>query len=161
MRWAMARGIALLVVAYGLTWSVLLTTWVTVGDRSLTGTDMSQTLTLLPAIAILIALIALYRKAPRILVVVSGVTIAFAGYLGLTTDYISLPAALELQESLTGIAGNSGLGEVTIFPSAFSVMALACCVVALVVSRLGFSRRPSVDEAGSSDDARGIWDEQS
>lgn len=161
MRCAMARGIASLVLGYSLTWSILLTSWTVIGDKSLTGVELSQTLTLLPAIAILIALIALYRKFPRLLTVLSGLVMALAGVLAITTNFLRLPAALALQESLTGIAGDSSLGTATVFPTVYAILALVSFVAAIFVSRLHFSKRPSIDDDKGLDDLRGVWDQQS
>ena len=161
MRCAMAKGIAGLVLAYGLTWLLLVTDWVLVGEASLTGAELNQTLTLLPAISMLTALIALYRKFPRFLLIASGLIMGVAGYLGFTLDFEEVPASLALQESMTGIAGGSALAEVTVFPTVFSIAAIACSLLAIAVSTMRFSTRPRVDEVSSADDVRGIWDEQS
>ncbi len=160
MRCTMARGIALLVVAYGVTWLLLLTNWVVVGETTLSGAELSQSLTVLPAISMLTALIALYRKFPRFLLIASGMVMGTVGYLGLTMDYAALPASLALQESITGIAGDSALAELTAFPTVFSISAFACALLAFVVSTMKFSSRPTVDEVPSADDVRGIWDQQ-
>ncbi len=160
MRCKMAKGIALLSLVYGLCWSLLLFPWVIVTDQSLTGADLNQTLVLLPAIAILTALIALYRKFPRALVMLSGLMMIMASALAVITDHSAAPQSLLLQENITGIAGENSLGQMTAWPTVFAVCALASALVSVLVARQKYSERAKVDEAAEPSDARGIWDQQ-
>lgn len=75
------------------------------------------------------------------------------------SDFSLAPASIELQESVTGLAGESNLGEQTFWPMVF---AIACGISALVsawVATLPVSTRAKVDET-TVNDARLIWDEQ-
>lgn len=155
----MGRGISALVLAYGFCWSFLLLPWVLVKEQSLTGAELNQILVSLPAVAILMALIALYRKIPRALVLSSGAAMLIATSVAALSDFSLAPASLELQESVTGLAGESTLGEQTLWPMVF---AIACGISALLsvwVATLPVSARAKVDEPGAND-ARAIWDEQ-
>ena len=160
MRCEMARGIALLSLVYGICWSLLLFPWVLVRDQSLTGADLNQTLVLLPAIAVLTALIALYRKFPRALVLLSGLMMIIASVLAVIIDHSAAPQSLLLQESITGIAGENSLGQITAWPTVFAVFALASTLLSVLVARQKYSARAKVDEVAEASDARGIWDEQ-
>ena len=155
----MARGIALLVLILGLTWAILLFPWVTITEKTLTGSDISQVLVSLPAIAILMALIALYRKFPRSLMLACAAVMISAAYLAFATDFTVSPASLQLQESVTGLAGESSLGEQTFWPSVFGSFSAISAVMSLWVSFLPVSTKSRVDEP-RSDDSRSIWDEQ-
>lgn len=155
----MARGIALLVLILGMTWAILLLPWVTITEKTLTGSDISQVLVSLPAIAILMALIALYRKFPRSLMLACAAVMISAAYLAFATDFTVSPASLQLQESVTGLAGESSLGEQTFWPSVFGSFSAISAVMSLWVSFLPVSTKSRVDEP-RSDDSRSIWDEQ-
>ena len=155
----MARGIALLVLILGMTWAILLFPWVTITEKTLTGSDISQVLVSLPAIAILMALIALYRKFPRSLMLACAAVMISAAYLAFATDFTVSPASLQLQESVTGLAGESSLGEQTFWPSVFGSFSAISAVMSLWVSFLPVSTKSRVDEP-RSDDSRSIWDEQ-
>jgi hypothetical protein len=156
----MAKGIALLSLVYGVCWSFLLFPWVLVRDQSLTGADLNQTLVLLPAISILTALIALYRKFPRALVLISGLMMITASTLAAITDHSTAPQSLLRQESITGIAGENSLGQMTAWPMVFAVFALASALISVLVARQKYSAGARVDEVAEPSDARGIWDEQ-
>lgn len=155
----MARGIALLVLLLGVTWSMLLLPWVSIEEKTLTGSDISQVLVSLPAIAILMALIALYRKFPRSLVLACAAVMISASYLAFATDFTLSPASLQMQESVTGLAGESSLGEQTLWPSVFGSLSAISALMSLWVSFLPVSSKSRVDEP-RSDDSRSIWDEQ-
>ncbi len=155
----MARGIALLVIVLGITWSILLLPWVTIEEKALTGADISQVLVSLPAIAILMALIALYRKFPRALMLACALVMIAASYLAFATDFTISPASLQLQESVTGLAGESNLGEQTYWPIVFGSFSAISALLSLWVSFLPVSSKSRVDEP-RSDDSRSIWDEQ-
>lgn len=155
----MARGIALLVLLLGITWSMLLLPWVSIEEKTLTGSDISQVLVSLPAIAILMALIALYRKFPRSLMLACAAVMISASYLAFATDFTLSPASLQIQESVTGLAGESSLGEQTFWPSVFGSLSAISALMSLWVSFLPVSSKSRVDEP-RSDDSRSIWDEQ-
>lgn len=155
----MGRGIAVLVLFYGLTWSLLLLPWLLVGERTLTGAELSQVLVSLPAVAILMALIALYRIFPRALIVASVASMLLAALIAVFTDFSLAPASLELQESITGVAGESSLGAQTLWPYIFATTSGVSILLGIWVASLPVSTRVRVDEPGAND-VRSIWDEQ-
>ena len=155
----MGRGIAVLVLFYGLTWSFLLLPWLMVGERALTGAELSQVLVSLPAVAILMALIALYRKFPRALILASVGSMLLAALIAVLSDFSFAPASLELQESVTGIAGETSLGTPTFWPYVFTATSVVSILLGIWVASLPVSTRVRVDEPGAND-VRSIWDEQ-
>lgn len=155
----MRRGILLLALSFAVTWSVLLFPWIEVQGQALTGAVLSQLLVTLPGVAILILLIALYGKLTRFLILTAGVTMLGAAAFALFDDFVRAPASLLLQESLTGIAGESSLGVETLWPIVFSIMAIGSAFASVIVARLPFEQRSGVDEP-SDNDARALWDDQ-
>jgi hypothetical protein len=155
----LGRGIAVLVLFYGLTWSFLLLPWLMVGERALTGAELSQVLVSLPAVAILMALIALYRKFPRALILASVASMLLAALIAVLSDFSFAPASLELQESVTGIAGETSLGTPTFWPYVFTATSVVSILLGIWVASLPVSTRVRVDEPGAND-VRSIWDEQ-
>jgi phosphoglycerol transferase MdoB-like AlkP superfamily enzyme len=155
----MRKGILVLALSFAVTWSVLLFPWIEVQGQGLTGADLNQLLVTLPGIAILISLIALYGKLTRFLVLIAGVTMLVAAAFALVNDFIQAPASLLLQESLTGIAGESSLGIETLWPIVFSIMAIGSALASLIVARLPFEQSSAVDEPRDND-ARTLWDDQ-
>ena len=155
----MGRGIAVLVLFYGLTWSFLLLPWLMVGERALTGAELSQVLVSLPAVAILMALIALYRKFPRALILASVASMLLAALIAVLSDFSFAPASLELQESVTGIAGETSLGTPTFWPYVFTATSVVSILLGIWVASLPVSTSVKVDEPGAND-LRSIWDEQ-
>lgn len=155
----MAKGIAVLILAFGITWSTLLLPWVDIDSQTLTGAELSQVLVSLPGVAILMALIALYRKFPRVLILASGSVMLFSTFLAVSTNFSFAPASLQLQESITGLAGESTLGSQTFWPLIFAVLSGLSGLLSLWVATLPVSSKVRVDEPGVND-ARSIWDEQ-
>jgi chromate transport protein ChrA len=155
----MPKGIAVLLLTFSLTSSILLLPWLTIQQKSLTGAELSQILISLPAVAILLALIALYRRFSRVLVVSSGLSMLAAGILALCTNFNLSPASLQVQESVTGLAGESSLGAETTWPGVFAGLAMLSTLFSIWVATLPVSKKARVDEPGV-DDARSIWDGQ-
>jgi hypothetical protein len=105
------------------------------------------------------ALISLYRRAPRLLVLLSGATMLIAALVAFFTDFTLAPASLQLQETVTGVVGDSNLGEATLWPYVFAALASFSAALSLWVASLRVSVKARVDEPAAND-ARSIWDEQ-
>jgi len=155
----LGKGIAGLALLYAVAWSFLLLPWVLVGENNLTGAEVSQVLVSLPAVAVLMILIALYRRFPKLLVLLSGATMLIAAAIAFSTDFTLAPTSLQLQEALTGVVGDSNLGEATLWPYVFAALAGVSALLSLWVATLPVSTKARVDETGAND-TRSIWDEQ-
>jgi hypothetical protein len=105
------------------------------------------------------ALIALYRIFPRALIVASVASMLLAALIAVFTDFSLAPASLELQESITGVAGESSLGAQTLWPYIFATTSGVSILLGIWVASLPVSTRVRVDEPGAND-VRSIWDEQ-
>ena len=115
-------GVVLLVA---ISWISLLFPWVQVQDRTLTGAELSDVLTLLPALVILILLISLYGRLVRSLRVFAAFILALSSLLSFTTDFSQSAASIALQESITGLAGESSLAVSLPTPLLFGALPLS------------------------------------
>ena len=149
-------GVTLLVA---LSWPLLLFPWVQVQDRTLTGAELSDLITLLPALAILILLISLYGRLARTLRVLAALVLGLSGILSLTTDFSRSAASIAVQESITGLAGESSLASSLLTPLVFGAAQILLSLMCLVLLRSKSSGLTpnKFDEP----DARSLWESQS
>jgi glucan phosphoethanolaminetransferase (alkaline phosphatase superfamily) len=155
----LARGTFIVLLLIAASWSLLLLPWVAVGDQNLTGAELSDLLALLPALAILFLLIALYGRMTRALRVTAAVVLWVGAYLAFSTDFSTVAASIALQESITGIAGESSIGQTLATPTAFGIiqLVLGFLSLALLKTKLGkINRSENYDS-----DTRGLWESQS
>lgn len=139
----------------------MLLPWVRVAGESLIGADLNQTMALLPAVSALSLLIALYRKLPKLLFVVSSLALMSSSLLALVGGLGASPAVIEARERISGIAGG-GEVEAVLSPTAtvFGVVGLALAVFSMAL--LFQKEQPSTSTTEESEtDNRDLWDEQS
>lgn len=149
-------GLAFLVAV---SWMLLLFPWVQIQDRTLTGAELSDVITLLPALAILTLLISLYGRLARSLRVFAALVLGLSGFLSFTTDFTKSAASISLQESITGLAGESSLATslpTPLFFGAVQIVAAFMCLV-LLRSKTSGNTPKKLDEP----DARSLWEGQS
>lgn len=141
------------------TWSLLLLPWVVVGELTLTGTELSDVLAVLPAIAILILLISLYGRLSRTLRIMAAVVLGVSAYLALSTDFAYTAASIALQESITGVAGEDSLGQSLETSLIFGASQLMAALLSLALLRASSSAKKRSENMEL--DARGLWESQS
>ncbi len=127
-RWVL--GVVLLVA---LGWILLLLPWVQIQDQTLTGVELSDVITLLPVLAILILLISLYGRLSKSLRVFAAFVLGLSSLLSFTTDFSKSAASIALQESITGLAGESSLVASLPTPLLFGAVQLAICLMCLML----------------------------
>lgn len=157
----MTRAVITLILLIGGWWSLLLLPWVSVEDESLIGADLNQTMALLPAVSALSLLIALYRRLPRLLYVISSLSLLSSSLLALAGGLADSPAVIEARERISGIAGGGAIvADLSATATVFGVVGLA---LALFSMGLIFQRqKPGTKLAEESEaDSRELWDEQS
>ena len=157
----MRRGVLLSALLIGLWWSLLLPSWMVAGGEQISGADLNRTLALVPGIILLLALIALYGKLSRALLLIAAALSAATAIWTFSTDLESAPAVIAALERATGIAGGAGEVGSSSLPIVFAVVG-ALTAASLVLSAFG-SRVPSraVDESATdASDPRFIWDQQ-
>ncbi len=160
----MKSNLGLLAFSHALLWVLVNTAWLRVGSQDLTGSQLSNTLNLLPAIALLMVFISAYKKFQRSLWVASGVTSGLVGVIAITSDFAKSPAVVEILESLTGIQnatpGDAGLiltpGPMVWISSTVSLLAF---FVSLYVTLRPAQQSARQKEAETADN-RSLWDEQ-
>lgn len=160
----MKSNLGLLAFSHALLWVLVNTAWLRVGPQDLTGSQLSNTLNLLPAIALLMVFISAYKKFQRSLWVASGVTSGLVGVIAITSDFAKSPAVVEILESLTGIQnatpGDAGLiltpGPMVWISSTVSLLAF---FVSLYVTLRPAQQSAKQKEAETADN-RSLWDEQ-
>lgn len=157
----MTRGVLTVILLIGAWWSLLLLPWVNVGGEQLIGADLNQTMALFPAVSALSLLIALYRKLPRVLIIVSSLGIISSSLIALLGNIGASPAVIEAQERISGIAGG---GDVTVAltPTAtifgFVGLILSLLTAALVLRK---ERARSTEVTDYQGNSRDLWDQQS
>ena len=150
-------------------WSTILFTWTTISDAhsdgtsfELAGTELSQTLVLTPAIVILVALIARYRKIPNQIMIFAALVALWSTYLTFSLNPAASPAAVDGLEKLTGIAGTIGTASNTLAPTAYLVMGLGVVVLAVLAAfskTSEFTKSPE-SEVQDLSDPKSLWDSQ-
>lgn len=153
-RWVF--GVAFLVT---FSWTLLLLPWVQIQDQTLTGAELSDVITLLPALAILILLISLYGRLSKSLRVFAAFVLGLSSLLSFTTDFSKSAASIALQESITGLAGESSLAVSLPTPLLFGAVQLAICLMCLMLLRGIPSEKVKKDLDES--DSRSLWESQS
>jgi len=153
-RWVL--GVTCLVA---FSWTLLLLPWVQIQDQTLTGAELSDVITLLPALAILILLISLYGRLSKSLRVFAAFVLGLSSLLSFTTDFSKSAASIALQESITGLAGESSLAVTLPTPLLFGAVQLAICLMCLMLLRGIPSEKVKKDLDES--DSRSLWESQS
>jgi hypothetical protein len=137
---------------------LLLLPWLQVSDNSLSGAELSELLTLLPTVAILILLISLYGRLVRSLRVFAALVLGFSSVLSFTTDFSKAAASIQLQESLTGISGESSLAQVLLTPVVFGSSQIIGCLMCLALLKTYGDRKTK--DSHPETDSRTIWESQ-
>jgi len=135
--------------------------WVSIESEGIIGADLNQTMALLPAVAALAILMALYRKLPRAVLLLGSISLIAASSIALTLDLSSSPAVIEARERISGIAGG---GEVAITTTAMqTIFGVTGLILAAVAGALIFTkpRQTKFQTESEELDARELWDEQS
>lgn len=160
----MKSSLGLLALSHALLWVFVNTAWLRVGSQDLTGSQLSNTLNLLPAISLIMVFISAYKKFQRSLWIGSGITSGFVAVIALSTDFAKSPAVVEILEALTGIQNatpaDAGL-TLTMGPMVW--VSAATSIVALVLGVLLAVRPPTPSTRTSqikTEDNRTLWDEQ-
>ncbi len=154
----MAKWTLLVVLYIGASWMLLLLPWLQVSDNSLSGAELSELLTLLPAVAILILLISLYGRLVRSLRVFAALVLVFCALLSFTTDFAKAAASIELQESLTGISGENSLAQALLTPVVFGSSQIIGSLMCLALLKTFRDRRTK--DSHPETDSRTIWEDQ-
>lgn len=165
----MNRYLNLTTVAAGVWWATVLFEWATISDAhsegvsiTLAGTELSQTLVLTPAIVILVALIARYRKVSNLVMLFATLVAAWSAFLTFSLNPAASPAAVDGLEKLTGMAGTIGMATTTLAPTAYLLLGV---VVAALSAMAAFSRTQEQAKEGETleddlTDPKSMWDAQ-
>ncbi len=161
----MKSSLGLLALSHALLWIFVNTAWLDVGSEQLTGSQLSNTMNLLPAIALIMVFISAYKKLQRTLWIGSGITSGLVGVIALTTNFAQSPAVVEILENLSGIQNatpaDAGL---TLTAGPMVWVSAITSIVALGLSLLLAIKPPqpkSKEVAAAIEDNRSLWDEQS
>jgi hypothetical protein len=158
-------SLGLLALSHALLWILVNTAWLDVGSEQLTGSQLSNTLNLLPAIALIMVFISAYKKLQRTLWIGSGLTSALVGVIALTTNFAQSPAVVEILENLSGVQNATPADAGLILTAGPMIWVSAITsVIALGLSLLLAIRPPqprSKEVAAAIEDNRSLWDSQS
>ena len=155
----MTKWVLGVVLVVALSWILLLLPWVQIQDQTLTGAELTDLITLLPALAILVLLISLYGRLSRSLRVFAAFILGLSSLMSFTTDFSKSAASIALQESITGLAGESSLAVSLPTPLLFGAVQLAISLMCLMLLRDKPSEKTKKDLNES--DSRGLWESQS
>jgi len=155
----MTRWVFGVVLLVALGWILLLLPWVQIQDQTLTGAELSDVITLLPALAILILLISLYGRLSKSLRVFAAFVLVLSSLLSFTTDFSKSAASIALQESITGLAGESSLAVSLPTPLLFGAVQLTISLMCLMLLR-GMPNKKVKKDLDESD-PRSLWESQS
>lgn len=155
----MTRWVFGVVLLVALGWILLLLPWVQIQDQTLTGAELSDVITLLPALAILILLISLYGRLSKSLRVFAAFVLGLSSLLSFTTDFSKSAASIALQESITGLAGESSLAVSLPTPLLFGAVQLTISLMCLMLLRGTPNKKVKKDLDES--DPRSLWESQS
>ena len=125
----------------------------------MTGAELSDVITLLPAPAILILLISLYGRLSKSLRVFAAFVLGLSGLLSFTTDFSKSAASIALQESITGLAGESSLAVSLPTALLFGAVQLTISLMCLMLLRGTPNKKVKKDLDES--DPRSLWESQS
>lgn len=161
----MKSSLGLLALSHALLWIFVNTAWLDVGSEQLTGSQLSNTLNLLPAIALIMVFISAYKKLQRTLWIGSGLTSALVGVIALTTNFAQSPAVVEILENVSGVQNATPADAGLILTAGPMIWVSAITsVIALGLSLLLAIRPPqqrSKEVAAAIEDNRSLWDSQS
>ncbi len=161
----MKSSLGLLAFSHALLWIFVNTAWLSVGSEQLTGSQLSNTMNLLPAIALVMVFISAYKKLQRTLWIGSGIASGFVGLIAVTTNFAQSPAVVEILESLTGVQNATPADAGLILTAGPMVwVSVATSFVAFALSILLAIKPPtpkSKEVAAAIEDNRSLWDEQS
>jgi len=158
-------SLGLLALSQALLWIFVNTAWLDVGSEQLTGSQLSNTMNLLPAIALIMVFISAYKKLQRTLWIGSGITSGLVGVMALSTDFAQSPAVVEILENLSGVQ-NATPADAGIILTA-GPMIWVSVVSSFVAFALGIllaikpPKPKSKEIAAAIEDNRSLWDEQS
>lgn len=149
-------------------WSTTLFVWASISDAhtdgisfELAGTELSQTMVLTPAIVILVALIARYRKTPNQIMLFAALVALWSAFLAFTLNPAASPAAIDGLEKLTGIAGTVGVASTTLAPTAYLVLSLGVVVLSVLAAFARATHRPPAEKFEEEpSDPKSLWDSQ-
>jgi len=158
-------SLGLLALSQALLWIFVNTAWLDVGSEQLTGSQLSNTMNLLPAIALIMVFISAYKKLQRTLWIGSGITSGLVGVMALSTDFAQSPAVVEILENLSGVQ-NATPADAGIILTA-GPMIWVSVVTSFAAFALGIllaikpPKPKSKEFAAAIEDHRSLWDEQS
>lgn len=153
----------------GIWWSTTLFVWATISDPhqdgisfELAGTEISQTMVLTPAIVILVALIARYRKTPNQVMLFAALFGLWSAYLAFTLNPAASPAAIDGLEKLTGIAGTIGVASATLAPTGYLVLSLLVTIASVMAAfaKPAAAKKPAAENTEDPSDPKSLWDSQ-
>lgn len=160
----MRSSLGTLTLINALLWVLVNVAWLSVGSEQLTGSQLSNTLNLLPAISLIMLLISAYKKFQRSLWLASGLTSGLVAAVILFSDFGSSPAVVSILEAMTGIQNatpaDAGL---TLNLGIMAWISAALSLIALLASVYFSLKRPVLTQSETlkqSDDNRLLWDEQ-
>lgn len=165
----MNRYLNLTTLVAGAWWSTILFVWATISDAhsegvsfELAGSELSQTMVLTPAIVILVALIARYRKIPNLIMLFAALVGLWSAYLAFTLNPAASPAAIDGLEKLTGVAGSIGSATTTLAPSAYLTLSLVVVILSVLAafSRPGEAKAAKTEVEEEPSDPKSLWDSQ-
>ena len=166
----MNRYLNITTILGGIWWSTILFDWAVISDPhsegtslTLPGTEISQTLTLTPAIVLLVALIARYRKIPNQVMFFAAIVGLASSYAAFTLNAAASPAAIQGLEKLTGIAGVVGSQNLSFAPLSYAFLAIVVSGSSVLAALANPKSATSPKEVADTDpdDPRTIWDSQS
>ncbi len=165
----MNRYLNLTTLLAGAWWSTVLFEWATISDAhsgeasiTLAGSELSQTLVLTPAIVILVALIARYRKVSNLVMLFAAAVASWSSYLALSLNPAASPAAVDGLEKITGLVGTTAVSSTTLGPIAYLVLGIGVAVLAILAAFTKARQRTGPQEQEvEPTDPKSVWDSQS
>ena len=165
----MNKFLNLTTLVAGIWWSTVLFEWATISDAhsgeasiTLAGSELSQTLVLTPAIVILVALIARYRKVSNLVMLFAALVASWSSYLAFSLNPAASPAAVDGLEKITGMVGTVAISTMTIAPIAYLVLGISVAVLAILSAFAKVGQRViESEQAEEPTDPKSVWDSQS
>ena len=162
MRWPVKTNLAAL-ATWAISWVLINTAWIAVGDTQLTGSELAAIANLVPAIAILAIFISRYRTLALVGKIFSAaLALSFLLWM-ILTDPSRSPAVIHILESISGIQNATAeqaaveIERLPMFYVASASLALTSLVNLLTAQAKGRSRE---DLDSLQDENRSLWDEQ-
>lgn len=163
----MRRNLGVLALVIVLFWVSVNFTYVQVGEKGFTGSELSATLNLIPGIALIMIFISFYKKLARTLIAAASLILLATSYLIFNSNWLTNVAVIAELERLTGILGgdHTQLG-ITVTQSAWPTISSAIGLIAFFIG--GFviysARRVSAPkslepEVSEELDNRALWDQ--